>query len=121
MLCVKCGRGDQYLSPKGKKIQSWCRKCITEKVRERQRKDRQLVLDHYGRECVCCGEKNELFLTVDHINNDGNTHRRIINKRYICTWLRLNNFPPIVQILCFNCNCGRQVNNGVCPHKILHT
>ena len=32
-------------------------------------------------------------------------------------WLKRNNFPPGYQVLCWNCNCGRSINNGICPHK----
>lgn len=38
-------------------------------------------------------------------------------------WAILNGFPDELQLLCFNCNCGRQRNGGVCPHvdgKIVH-
>src|SRR5689334_14898203 len=37
---------------------------------------RDMVFEAYGDSCVCCGETNPLFLTLDHINNDGNKHRR---------------------------------------------
>ena len=32
-------------------------------------------------------------------------------------WLKRNNFPEGFQVLCFNCNCGKEINKGVCPHK----
>ena len=25
--------------------------------------------------------------------------------------------PDTIQILCFNCNCGRARNGGICPHE----
>jgi hypothetical protein len=28
-----------------------------------------------------------------------------------------NGFPPGYQVLCMNCNHGKRMNNGVCPHK----
>ncbi len=28
-----------------------------------------------------------------------------------------NNFPPGFRVLCYNCNCGRNHNKGICPHK----
>lgn len=83
------------------------------------------VLSHYGGnppKCVCCGENNILFLTIDHINNNGRQHRRELSKRtdggsrMIYTWLKNNNFPDGFQVLCYNCNCGKARNNGVCPH-----
>jgi hypothetical protein len=27
------------------------------------------------------------------------------------------NYPPEYQVLCFNCNCGRALNGGRCPHE----
>lgn len=34
-------------------------------------KDRKKCFDQYGAICACCGETEILFLTFDHINNDG--------------------------------------------------
>jgi hypothetical protein len=31
-------------------------------------------------------------------------------------WLRKHNYPEGFQVLCHNCNMGRQINGGVCPH-----
>lgn len=75
------------------------------------------ILSRYGYKCRCCGESNELFLTIDHINNDGNKHRKEMNYRSIYVWLVKNNYPDNFQILCYNCNCGKSRNKGVCPHK----
>jgi hypothetical protein len=30
-----------------------------------------------------------------------------------------NGYPPDFEILCFNCNCGKAVNGGICPHEAL--
>lgn len=78
-----------------------------------------------GARCACCGETNEKFLTIDHINNDGNVHRREMGwtapgKRgggNIHQWLKAHNYPPGFQILCYNCNMGKARNGGRCPHK----
>ena len=82
-----------------------------------QRHWRKEVLDHYGRVCACCGETNELFLSVDHINNDGNKHRKEIGQSAIYRWLVKHGFPEGFQVLCYNCNFGKRVNGGICPHK----
>lgn len=77
------------------------------------------VLDAYGgRHCACCGEKNILFLTVDHINGGGAKHRKSIGNGHIYRWLKRQGYPIGYQILCFNCNCGRARNGGICPHKV---
>ena len=35
----------------------------------------------------------------------------------IYIWLKNNNFPEGFQVLCFNCNCGKARNKGICPHS----
>ena len=82
---------------------------------------RLAALTHYGNgklECVCCGETNQRFLTFDHINNDGKEHRKQKGVgTNLLVWITRNNFPKGFQTLCFNCNSGRSLNKGICPHK----
>ena len=67
-----------------------------------------------------------LFLTIDHINNDGKEERLKRGGRSNQTtgswYLKLRREPnrEDLQVLCFNCNLGKQVNKGVCPHKHLN-
>lgn len=74
-----------------------------------------------GYRCSCCGETERLFLTIDHVENDGarmradGTHGRGGTQFY--QWLRINGFPKGFQVLCVNCNYGKHRNGGVCPHK----
>lgn len=53
------------------------------------------------------------------MNNDGKQHRKLIKKRSIYEWLRQNKYPNGFQILCFNCNCGKSINKGKCPHELI--
>ena len=39
------------------------------------------------------------------------------NGEKITTWLYRNNFPKGFQTLCFNCNWGKHINDGICPHQ----
>ena len=77
---------------------------------------KKLVFEHYGEKCLCCGEDNITFLTIDHINGGGTKHRKKIGMK-ICVWLFKNNFPDGFQTLCFNCNWGKHINGGICPHQ----
>lgn len=70
-----------------------------------------------GYRCNCCGETEEAFLSVDHVNNDGAEHRISVSNRSIYKWLEKNNYPEGFQILCMNCNFGKARNGGICPHK----
>jgi len=77
---------------------------------------REAVLVRYGKRCNCCGETQPKFLQMDHINNDGNQHRKVY-KGYIYRWIVEHNYPDTFQVLCANCNWGKHMNNGICPHK----
>lgn len=70
-----------------------------------------------GYRCACCGEEERAFLSIDHVGNDGNVHRKAIGRgTSIYLWLKKNGFPPGFQVLCMNCNFGKRMNGGVCPH-----
>lgn len=77
-----------------------------------------------GYRCVCCGETEPLFLTLDHIKNDGGKFRKEkLGSRtkagcHTYRWLEKNNFPPVVQVMCMNCQHGKLMNAGVCPHQV---
>ena len=93
----------------------------TVRAKKHRVKMKELVFSNYGGKCNCCEESNMKFLTIDHVNNKGREHVRSNGKRYLgfllYKWARDNNYPDSLQVLCFNCNCGKQVNGGVCPHK----
>jgi hypothetical protein len=89
-------------------------------AKEYRRLMKRCVIEHYGNKCACCGEDNIAFLTIDHIEGNGNTHRKKIRKSsgigFYC-WLKQNDFPDGFQTLCFNCNIARYKNGGICPHQ----
>jgi hypothetical protein len=77
------------------------------------------VVVAYGGKCSCCGEKEKRFLQVDHINSDGGPERAAgIATGNLYRRLKRLGFPrDRYQLLCANCNHGRYLNGGVCPHK----
>lgn len=79
------------------------------------------VIAAYGGDCACCHEADDRFLTIDHINGGGRKHRQEVCKGRtgieFYKWLRRQGYPPGFQVLCFQCNCGRNINGGICPHK----
>lgn len=81
------------------------------------RRHKEAVFNHYGKFCRCCGETNPLFLTVDHLEPIGTKNRYEKGQNKIYSYLRQHGYPEGFQILCFNCNCGRARNAGVCPHQ----
>jgi hypothetical protein len=77
------------------------------------------VIEYYGGICACCGETEWHFLELDHVRDDGRVHRDELAGQNIYIWLVQNSFPTPArfQVLCSNCNQGKQRNGGVCPHK----
>ena len=84
--------------------------------RLRQKTNRLKVISHYTKgkmTCMCCNENQILFLEIDHMDNNGNKQRNI----KIEDWIIKNNYPNNFQILCSNCNKGKHLNYGTCPHE----
>ncbi len=116
-----------------------CNGCDTESVTKKHKQRPDLVLNRRQRHqdklkteayegyggafCACCGETRRVFLTLDHIENDGAEWRRTHfggNKSRGCglatyEWCKRNGYPPIFQVLCWNCQQGKRFS-GVCPH-----
>lgn len=77
------------------------------------------VINFYGGKCCCCGESEIDFLAIDHIDGDGNSHRKSIgNGTRFAAWVRRNGYPDGFQILCHNCNFSKFINKGICIHQI---
>ena len=94
---------------------------ISERVKKNRNswysRQKQKCLNYYGGKCECCGETEPLFLCIDHINGNGNKHRKEITNEKIYAWLIRESFPDGFRLLCYNCNNGRERNGGLCPHK----
>lgn len=144
--CSKCAvlkEEEAFYVRSNGNIHAECKDCYKKRVRVRYYREHAKVLKQ-GRQystdkrkrvreatfaayggyiCACCGEKEQKFLTLDHINNDGAEFRRkIAGKRSAAgmvtyEWLARNGFPSGYQVLCMNCNHGKRMNGGVCPHK----
>jgi hypothetical protein len=93
-----------------------CKICDNSAHKNKRISIKEEVFKQYGGKCKCCGEDNIIFLTIDHISNDGAKHRKNIASNMIYNWLKKHGFPKDnYQILCFNCNFAKQF--GECPHK----
>jgi len=98
------------------------RKAEADKTRRVQAACKDQVFNAYGGYiCKCCGEDEPMFLSIDHIDNNGATERKSGLYRGSGTafyqWLRKNKFPSGYQVLCMNCQIGKHKNGGVCPHQ----
>jgi len=115
----------RYYQEHKPKFQEYKKKHYTknaEYLRKLRFSRRSIVLNHYGNRCNCCGEVNYKFLTIDHVDNNGAQERREMNinraggSDRLITKILKDNFPGNYQILCYNCNCGKARNGGICPH-----
>lgn len=95
----------------------------SQRRKEKYIKLKSLVFSKYGGKCVCCGESELIFLTIDHVvgNGNGNSHRRSLTGTTAggeptYQWIVKNNFPEGFQVMCHNCNHAKHVL-GSCPHK----
>lgn len=84
---------------------------------QRRQERRRQVIEHYGNQCNCCGEKQYEFLTIDHVFGGGSQHRKIVSSHALPYFIIKNNYPSDFQVLCYNCNCGKS-SKLVCPHKM---
>lgn len=102
-------------------IRGVCKHCYNQRTRENWKKLRAEIFNHYGWECKCCKETMREFLSLDHIHNDGykdknpNGDKKSGKELYLL--VKRNGFPDTFQTLCMNCNWGKKVNNGKCPHE----
>lgn len=78
------------------------------KYLERKKKS----IEMYGGKCNECGEKQEEFLVIDHVNDDGAIDRKKWSNKVsdIHRWVAKNNYPPNFQVLCGNCNLKKERN-----------
>jgi hypothetical protein len=86
--------------------------------RARQKRLRLEAIAAYGAACACCGEREPIFLDLDHVHDNGRSHREEVgNNTQMMIQLRKAGWPKgFIQLLCCNCNQGKARNGGVCPH-----
>lgn len=85
--------------------------------REYKWKRRLRALAHYGGSCKCCGENRAEFLSLDHKDGNGNKHRAEVGSgSNMVDWIIRNDFPPLFQVMCHNCNQARG-SYRFCPHE----
>ena len=81
------------------------------------------VIGHYSDwkfACMCCGESERDFLSIDHVAGNGNKMSRelgIPREGYqLYRWLFNNGLPSGFQVVCMNCNLSKG-KHGSCVHQ----
>ena len=109
--CVDCGKDKPLSAFRRRNIR--CHRCYGDRSRAHQRLK---FLEAYGKKCACCSEDDPRFLSLDHVENDGNVERRKYSCQQLYGIARKEGYPSRFQILCYNCNFGKSTNGGICPH-----
>lgn len=114
-FCTKCNRPN----PSQYNQCDHCRLVKNKCSLERYHRIRLDIFEMYGGRCICCGENNPYFLTLDHKDNGGNKERATTHNDGISIYLdvKKTGYRDDLQLLCMNCNFGKFRNKGVCPHK----
>lgn len=123
----KCACGNKAL-----KRRSMCGTCKSREWREahpeytsnytaeRTRRVKLEVIALYGGACECCGESHPAFMTIDHVNNDGGGRNRKMTSAQQWYDAKKRHGDGYYSLACFNCNTGRHINGGTCPHRTRH-
>ena len=106
------------LNPDGSVRKHVCKLCYGRKYRAKLKIE---MLEAFGWKCQCCGEDHPYFLSLDHINKDGNKHRaeygNSSNNNLIIADAKREGWPKDrYQLLCMNCNTAKGYY-GECPHQ----
>ena len=114
-ICTRCGK-NVVLEVRE------CDVCKTHRNAYHVYLNKQLKLEvltiYGGKKCACCGETELSFLSIDHINGGGEQQRKKIGSgTAFYRWLRHSGYPEGFQVLCHNCNHGKHINGGICPHQ----
>lgn len=94
------------------------RRKILAQHRELSRQLKLEALSHYSLsgivKCSCCNVDDIDVLCLDHIDNNGNEHRKRINSYGTGFYRRLkkSGFPNGFQTLCFNCNMKKAIGKS---------
>lgn len=123
-----------YYAQNREKICKQIRTRMSEPERKARAKERRKALQqalrtkillHLGGQCYCCGMDDLRFLTIDHINNDGQIDRRLPsgktkNGYMILLDIQREGIPKDrYRAACYNCNCARNWTEGkICPHQM---
>ena len=110
--CVFCKsfidkKGGVYLKKRNKIIPNCCWRCYYKNLKG-------VVLNKLGNKCKCCNENIKEFLQIDHKFGGGYEAYKTIYQSGVHEDAFFN--PQNYQTLCANCNLGRHLNGGKCPH-----
>jgi hypothetical protein len=87
--------------------------CRYHNAKHRRITTRKRLLAFLGNKCVVCGQKDYMYLTIDHVNNDGGSLRHKESRHGTSRGLLeyAKQHPEDLQILCANCHYAKTFQN----------
>lgn len=111
-LCFEC-KGP---SRPGKTLCEPCTQGKTASNRNLRRRTKLIVLAYFGQKCAHCTETDIRVLTLDHVNGDGNAHRKEVGDSSVRVWrdvakqIERDGKPARdCQLLCYNCHAKKDL------------
>lgn len=107
---LKKRQNPEYLEKQRTRARLWWQNNRDKQNNKRRFKDdifKSKIFNKYGGAfCANCNDTNIRALHIDHIEGNGNKHRKRINKvgRDFYKWIIDNDYPPGYRVLCANCN-----------------
>jgi hypothetical protein len=74
------------------------------------------VIAGYGGKCECCGDDHPEFLTIDHVEGSGASHRKSLRRTFYVYLIEAGFPKDKFRLLCMNCNFAFG-KFGYCPHN----
>lgn len=115
-LCTRCGKSHS----RNKMLCDSCHENQVEELRQRRKINKIKVVEYFGGKCCECGESDIRTLSIDHIENDGNTDclgkngKRILSTVWYARLARLIDKSVVdkqkLQLLCFNCHAKKDLS-----------
>ena len=96
------------------------KKLVQHRIRYRDVLRMETFAAYGGPICICCGETEPTFLSLEHTRNDGAKSKSLHGSGLsLYRWLRSQDFPQDlgIEVLCLNCQFGRARSGGMCPHE----
>ena len=114
-------------------VRDSCKSCWNKQAKIRHTKNRERdnintymynvnlkreTIDKYSPSMMCqrCGFDDIRALSIDHIDNNGSTHRRnigVLGGNAFYRWLKKQGYPQGYQVLCMNCQMIKQIEQNV--------
>ena len=121
-LCYNCNWKKHLANLQSK----WKYEKVNIRLRKISHRYKTTCIAHYSNnenKCCKCGNNDMEVLCLDHINDNGNDHRKELfngvnkgGKRFY-VWLIRNLFPSKLQVMCLNCNILKQKEKELAERK----